>query len=68
MGSWLRYAEQRVPTLYEEILRGNVKNADGAVTKQAVPIPPNCKRQRTVQTPTLFDYTRTNSDLTIMRD
>ncbi len=66
LGSWLRYAEQRVPTLYDEVLRGEIKDAKETVDKQVMPILPDEKRERTVQRPTLFDYGRNRSIVTLL--
>ena len=60
LSGWLNYASQRVPTLFEEVSAGEVKNAEGSAAKDVLiewdldseePLP--------IQQPSLFEF-RTN--------
>ncbi len=52
---WLKYGERRVPTLYEEVLRGEVKSR---AVRDIRPIAPAHTVKSAVQSPTLFDFSR----------
>ncbi len=58
LGGLLAYAADRVPTLYTEVLRGEVRDVQG---RQVVPIRPKDGERSHVQRPDFFDYARTRS-------
>jgi uncharacterized caspase-like protein len=71
MGAWLRYAEQRVPQLYDDIQAGRIQAAkvvaanDAARNLTKEPIVDPAFRAEIVQhaqTPQLFDFYRLRSD------
>jgi hypothetical protein len=71
IGAWLRYAEQRVPQLYDDIQAGRIQaakvvsanNAARAVTKEPI-VDPAFRDQiaKHAQTPQLFDFYKLKSD------
>jgi hypothetical protein len=79
LGQLLKYAEGRVPTLYQEVLQGEVKGGDGRLGGVRVlvarggeivplgdaglPADSTLRKPRTFQTPALFDYARGAKDV-----
>ena len=74
IGAWLHYAEQRVPTLYNDIQAGRVRAVETVAAKDA---PQTLPRDSTVnpafrteianhaQTPQLFDFYKQTNDATL---
>ncbi len=75
LGGLLAYAAERVPTLYEEVVAGQVKDADGKAAHDvtivkdaelvgellnALPL-----AKQPIQRPELFDYAKTRPDVTL---
>lgn len=52
IGSWLAYAERRVPTLYQEVLGGKIRNASNGVVTSAQAIVSKTAREYTQDRPT----------------
>jgi WD40 repeat protein len=60
LGGALAYAADRVPGLFEEVLRGEVVDALG---RQVVPISPDDGTSRRIQRPELFNYAQRRPDI-----
>jgi hypothetical protein len=56
LGGLLAYAAQRVPGLYREVLAGDVRDADGASSRNVGVVRPRAGQASVVQRPELFDY------------
>jgi len=54
LGGLLRYGERHVPSLYQEVLAGEVKDASGIVDRNADPIPPATRRNTRSSAPTFL--------------
>ena len=65
LGGLLAYAAERVPSLYSEVLSGEVKDAAGAAAKNVGAVRPRAGQASDVQKPELFDYDRTNRDIVL---
>jgi WD40 repeat protein len=63
LGGLLAYAAERVPSLYREVLAGEVKDAAGAAAKNVGAVRPKVGQSSAVQRPELFDYERNKSDI-----
>jgi hypothetical protein len=68
-GEWLRYSEQRVPELYDEIRTGKLRNVtvqgkspDEKTRSEIFCIGENCTRQTHRQRPGIFDFRRNKKD------
>ncbi len=64
LGGLLAYAADRVPTLYEKILSGDVKDVQG---RQVAPIKPQDGERSRVQRPELFDYAGKRSEIVLLK-
>jgi hypothetical protein len=81
LGHLLRYAERRVPVLYQEVLKGEVKGANGQPEGTRVlvarggeieplggaglPTNSSLRKPRAFQTPALFEYSWGNKDVVL---
>jgi hypothetical protein len=81
LGRLLQYAEQRVPDLYQEVLRGEVKGGDGRAAGTRVLVARGGKlmplgdaalttdntlrKPHAFQTPSLFDYARNKDEVVL---
>jgi hypothetical protein len=63
LGRLLAYAADRVPGLYEEVARGEVKDATGGRAKNVVPIASADPAKSRAQRPELFDYAKKRPDI-----
>ena len=62
LGEWLKYAEQRVPTLAAEVHKGEVR----AVARGGKVRREQTEPARLVQTPALFDFAKRATDVVLM--
>ena len=77
VGAWLRYAEQRVPQLYDDIQAGRIQaakvvaanDAARSLTKEPI-VDPAFRNQiaQHAQTPQLFDFYKRNSEAIVRRE
>ncbi len=65
LGGLLTYAAQRVPSLYQEVVQGAVRDAAGELARQVEPVRPTDPARSAVQRPELFDYTKGRSDVVL---
>ena len=65
LGGLLTYAAQRVPSLYQEVVQGTIRDAEGGSARQVEPMPPTDAQRSAVQRPELFDYTRGRRDVVL---
>ena len=63
LAEWLQYGVQRVPGLYEEVMKGNVQQF-GRGDRAVVHVK---SKQSTFQRPSLFDFTKNKRDVLLMR-
>jgi hypothetical protein len=69
LNSWLQYGSDRVPTLYQEVLKGHVQTfTDGSkdvttVDEQLSDGTSSLKKPNTFQQPSLFNFQRNKPDL-----
>jgi len=65
LGSLLSYAAERVPSLYREVLAGEVKDAAGVAARNVGAVRPKQGQPSAVQKPELFDYDRDKTDVVL---